>query len=171
MTAIRLFLVMTLLTGLMYPLCITGISQILFHEKSNGSIIFHHGKPVGSLLISQEFKSDRYFWSRPSAIGFNTLPSGGSNLSPSSKKYKAQLNPQGCSELWMSSGSGLDPHLTPQAILYQLDRIVQARHLSPVQKAHLITLIQAHTEWPDWGLFGESRINVLALNLALDRLQ
>lgn len=125
---------------------------------------------MGSSLIGQAFESDKYFHGRPSGVGYNPMPSGGSNLSPASKKVLAQTQTGVPAELWMASGSGLDPHITPNAADYQVNRIAKARNLTSTQISMLHALIERHTEKPDLGIFGESRVNVLALNLDLDKL-
>jgi potassium-transporting ATPase KdpC subunit len=184
--SLRILLVMTIITGVAYPLVITAIGQSLFHHKVNGSLIERDGKVVGSALIGQNYDSTRYFWSRPSAIAYNPLPSGGSNLGPTSKKLKDQvderrrvllaanhLKPQDQipSEMLFASASGLDPHISVRAALLQVKRIVDARNFSVVQKQRLLKLIADRTEAPQFNFLGEERINVLMLNLDLDTIK
>jgi K+-transporting ATPase ATPase C chain len=180
MPAIRFKLFMTLLLGLIYPFAMTGLAQSLFHEKANGEFVTRDGHVIGAKLIAQKFESAKYFWPRPSAVDFNPLPSGGSNLGQASQDLKKAYDdrrtklmaahpmqseepPQ---ELLFASGSGLDPHISPQAALYQMKRVAAARGLS---EEKVITLIDAATEHPKFGFLGESIVNVLDLNLALDK--
>lgn len=167
----------TLLTGLAYPLAMTGIGQALFPDQANGSAIVRNGTVVGSRLIGQAFTSDRYFWGRPSAAGegYDGRASSGSNLSPTSQaladRIAAEAQRYGVpaseipAELLTASASGLDPHISPRAALFQAQRVAAARAL-PI--ADVKALIDQHTEQPALGVFGEARINVLALNLALN---
>ena len=179
--ALKLFLLMTILTGIIYPLLITLIAQTLFTNKANGSLISQNGKVVGSTLIGQKFTSDKYFWPRPSAVDYNPLPSSGSNLGPTSADLKAKVQSQRDSlmaanpgarsipsDLIFASGSGLDPDISPEAAKYQLDRVARARKLDSEQKKKLIELVDNYIEPPDFNILGETRVNVLKLNLALD---
>lgn len=183
--AIKIFTLFTILLGVAYPLLITGIARLAFPEKANGSLIIVGNKVVGSELIGQTFDSDLYFFSRPSATDYNPLPSGGSNLGPTSEKRKQlakerkenfilknQIDPAQPlpSEMISASGSGLDPHISPRAALLQVERIVKVRQLNNSQKQQLLTTIAELTEFPQFTLLGEARINVLRLNLALDKL-
>lgn len=183
--AIKLFALFTILLGVGYPLLITGIAQLAFPDKANGSLIKVGDKVVGSELIGQQFDSVLYFFSRPSATGYNPLPSGGSNLGPTSEKLKQQVRERKGnfilinqtdptqpvpSEMLCASASGLDPHISPQAALLQVERIVKSRQLNSRQKEDLLTAIAELTEAPQFSLLGEDRINVLKLNLALDKL-
>ena len=182
---IKIFLVMTVLTGLVYPLLITAVSQGLFSEKSNGSILMDGGKAVGSALIAQKFDQDKYFWGRPSAADYNPLPSGAGNLSATSKQLRDQVEARrqillksdpGASgevppELLYASGSGLDPHISPAAALYQVDRVMKARQIDSTRKSEIIGLIDRLTEKRTLLLLGEPRVNVLKLNLELDRIR
>jgi K+-transporting ATPase ATPase C chain len=184
--SLKMLLVMTILTGVLYPVLITIIAQFVFPNKSNGSMIERNGNIVGSELIAQKFQSDRYFWSRPSAIDCNPLPSGASNLGPTSdtlrkivvrrKKdfiMKNHLSPDTVvpTEMLFASGSGIDPHVSPEAALMQVDRIAQARGFDDRKKTALMKLVRNHIEEPQFGIFGEPRVNVLKLNLALDYLK
>lgn len=183
--AISLFLALSLITGLVYPLLITGIAQSLFPHQANGSLIRRDGKPVGSALIGQPFSDAKYLWGRPSATGpmpYNALASSGSNLGPLNPALvdtvKARITEQRAAnpaqtgpvpqELVTASASGLDPHISPAAAHWQIARITQARGL-PAERVQAI--IEACTEQPALGLFGEARVNVLQVNLALDALK
>lgn len=183
--SIKLFAVLTVLLGIVYPLVVTGVAQLVFRQKADGSLIVQDGKVIGSKLIGQKFDTAAYFSSRPSATDYGALPSGASNLGPSSSKLKQQveerekrwlqLNPQATPgnippEMLFTSASGLDPHISPKAALQQVDRIVQARHFDDNQKQQLIALIGKLAEHPQFFVLGENRVNVLMLNLALDKL-
>ena len=174
---------MTLLTGLLYPLAVTGIVQMIFPGKANGSLVMKDGRVVGSSLIGQNFTKPQYFHPRPSAAGndgYDAASSGGSNLGPTNQKLvdrvKASVdqfhkeNPgfTGAipADLLTTSASGLDPHISPAAAEAQLERVAAARNIAA---ASLHTLVAAHTETPDLGFLGEARVNVLLLNLDLDR--
>jgi len=181
--ALRITLVMTLLTGLIYPLAVTGLCQVLFHDKANGSLITVNDQVVGSALIGQNFSKPQYFQPRPSAAGndgYDPTASGGSNLGPTNQKLidrvKASVekfrkeNPTYTgplpADLVTTSGSGLDPHISPASAAAQLDRVAKARG---IPSAQLRALVEAHTEGRDLGFLGEPRVNVLLLNMALDR--
>jgi potassium-transporting ATPase KdpC subunit len=190
--ALVLIVLLTLLTGLGYPLAITGIAEVLFPRQAQGSLVEKDGKVVGSALIAQAFTSDKYFHPRPSATvapdpkdatktvpaPFNAQNSGASNYGPSSKamidrikgdadKLKAENPgtpvPQ---DLVTTSASGLDPDISPEAAAFQVPRVAKARNLSPDK---VRALVDAHTERRELGLFGEPRVNVLELNMALDK--
>lgn len=185
-TSLKVLLLMTVLTGVIYPVFVTVIAQVIFPDKANGSLIEIDGKITGSQLLGQAFDSTRYFWSRPSGTAYNSLPSGGSNLGPTSQKLKKQVeerkrkfielnglkkNTEIPSEMIFASGSGLDPHITPEAALLQVDRITHTRSFTDHQKEHLIRLIREKTETPRFYFLGERRINVLMLNLELDKIK
>lgn len=176
---------LTLITGIAYPLLVTGLAQLVFPARANGSLILKHGKPIGSSLIGQSFTDPKYFWGRPSATGpmpYNASASGGSNLGPSNPALIAavrqrvaalrETDPDAAepvpSELVMASASGLDPDISPQAAHWQAARVARARGLPLAQ---VRTLIEIQTQPSSLGLFGEPRVNVLALNLALDDAQ
>jgi K+-transporting ATPase ATPase C chain len=180
--AVVSFLLLTLLTGIAYPLLVTGISQVTMPAKANGSLIMKDGKPVGSSLIGQSFSDPKYFWSRPSATGpmpNNASSSGGSNLGPTNPalmdaiKARVQAlrdadpgNTQPVPvDLVTASASGLDPHISPAAAEYQIARVARLRSLS-ADAVH--KLVAEHTEGRQFGILGEPRVNVLELNLALD---
>lgn len=174
--ALSLIVLMTLITGVAYPLVVTGVAQLAFPQQANGSLVRDaDGRVRGSALIAQEFVGDAWFHPRPSAGAFATVSSSASNLAPSNPALatrviedanKLLVPGQGPVPLALltTSGSGLDPHLPPQAIDYQLARIAAARNLSP---AKLQALVDAHIERP---LVGPPVVNVLALNLALEQL-
>lgn len=178
--SLRMLIVLTILTGVAYPLLMTGIAQIFFPEQANGSLVMHDGVAIGSQLLGQKFQSERYFWSRPSAVNYNPLPSGGTNLGSTSKALKdsviARADHYGKNaldlppDLLLASGSGLDPDISPAAALLQIERVLAARQGTPDDRGMIEELVKAHTEPPQFGLLGEPRVNVLALNLALDSL-
>jgi K+-transporting ATPase ATPase C chain len=180
--ALVILVLMTLITGVGYPLVVTGIAQTVFRAQANGSLIVKDGKPVGSTLIGQPFDDPKYFWSRPSAtspFADNAGASSGSNLSPTNpdlvKAVQGRVDALRAADpgndapvpvdLVTASGSGLDPHISPAAALYQVSRVAKARKLDPEAVRQLV---ERHTEGRFLGLLGEPRVNVLALNLALD---
>lgn len=182
-TSIKIFLLLTLLTGVAYPLAITGIAQFLFHDKANGSLLEVNGKTVGSLLIGQQFDSARYFMPRPSAIEYQPLPSGGSNLGLTNLKLKQlvtvrekkfrELNGIDAqaeipAEMLFSSGSGLDPHISPQAALMQVERIAKVRKFTSTQKKWLLNQISLENNQAQFGILGYNYINILKINVLMD---
>jgi len=190
--AIALIVALTLITGLVYPLAMTGLARVLFPTQSKGSLIERNGQVVGSSLIGQVFAEDRYFHGRPSATTtpdpkdpsktvdapYNAANSGGSNLGPTNKalieRVKGDLDKLKAEnasapvpiDLVTTSGGGLDPHITPEAALFQVARVAKARNLA---EDRVRQLVSEHIEGRTLGLLGEPRVNVLALNLALDR--
>jgi potassium-transporting ATPase KdpC subunit len=190
--AVMVLIALTAITGLAYPLAMTGIAGAIFPAKAQGSLIEKDGKVIGSALIGQEFKEDKYFHGRPSATlapdpndstktvpaPYNAANSGGSNLGPTSKALADRLkedvdklrteNPSQPVpvDLVTTSGSGLDPHISPEAAQFQVPRVAKARNLP---EESLRQIVAANTEGRLFGLLGEPRVNVLALNLALDR--
>jgi potassium-transporting ATPase KdpC subunit len=177
-----LFVLLTVLTGLVYPLAVTGIGKLLFPRQAAGSLVLRDGKALGSSLIGQSFADPKYFWGRLSATSpmpYNGTSSGGSNFGPTNpalldavreriKALKAAdpHNPLPLPvDLVTSSASGLDPHISPAAAIYQINRVARARHMDP---AKVRRLVLDKVESPQWWLFGESRVNVLLLNLSLD---
>ncbi|MGO9513722.1 MAG: potassium-transporting ATPase subunit KdpC [Steroidobacteraceae bacterium] len=182
--AVSLLVLMTVLLGIVYPLVITGAAKVLFPRQAEGSLIYRDGKLIGSRLIGQSFSDPKYFWGRPSATTpqpYNGLASGGSNLGPlnpalldqvkanakalhDADPHNRQLIPV---DLVTASASGLDPHISPAAAHYQAARVAGARKLALAQ---VEALIKVHEQGRLFGLIGERRINVLELNLALDRL-
>lgn len=182
--ALVVFAALSIITGLAYPLVTTGVAKLVFPEQAAGSLIERDGKLVGSALIGQSFTSPQYFWSRPSATGpmpYNAAASTGSNLGPrnpalaeAAEARMAALkaaDPQNTApvpaDLVTASGSGLDPHISPAAAMYQAGRVARARKL-PL--ADVNALVQANTEKPLLGVLGDPGVNVLKLNLALDKL-
>jgi K+-transporting ATPase ATPase C chain len=178
--AVALTIALTVLVGIIYPFVMTGLSDLLFKEKARGSLIEREGKVVGSRLIGQPFKGPGYFHSRPSAAGsgYDATASGGTNLGPTSKQlFEEQVrerskqlrteNPNATIpiDLITSSGSGLDPHISPAAADYQIPRVARERRMS---EDKVKQLVQEHTEGRQFGVLGEPRVNVLELNLALD---
>lgn len=183
--SIKIFALFTILLGLIYPLFITAVAQLAYSKKANGSLIVQGNKVIGSKLIGQKFDSAAYFSSRPSATDYEALPSGASNLGPSSSKLKQQvaerkvrweeLNSQTASddipsEMLFTSASGLDPHISPKAALMQVDRIVRFRNFNNNQRERLQHLIAQLIEKPQFLVLGEYRINVLELNLNLNAI-
>lgn len=183
--AFKFLMVMTVLTGILYPLLMTGVAQIMFPFKANGSLIVKDGKMIGSELIGQKLDSSIYFWSRPSAIDYNPIPSGASNFGPTSKALLKQVTDRRVlfanknsitdtasipKEMIFASASGLDPHISPKAALMQVNRVAKARNFSTDKKQRLLESIKRLTEAPQFSFLGEERINVLLLNLELDKL-
>lgn len=180
-----IFGLMALLTGVICPLLVTGIVQVAFPRQANGSLIMQNGQPVGSELIGQEFTSPHYFWGRLSATSpdpYNGAASSGSNLGPSSPELRQMVEARITAlraadpgntapipvDLVTASGSGLDPHISIAAALYQLPRVARERGL-PQDRVR--ELVDQFTQGREFGIFGESRVNVLGLNLALDALK
>ena len=183
--ALVLFFILTLLTGIAYPLVVTGVAQTLFASQAHGSILLHDGKPVGASLIGQNFSEPRHFWGRPSAtspIPYNAAASGGSNLGPLNPALTAAVksridalraaDPGNTTavpvDLVTASASGLDPHISPAGARYQVARVAKARGLAAQRVQDLVDL---QTENPLFGLLGERQVNVLKLNLALEALR
>ncbi len=171
LTAIRFLLISTLLTGVLYTALVTGLAQIFYPKQANGSLIYTTDKQVvGSELIAQAFSAAKYFQPRASAVNYNPLPSGGTNLSPASIKLKDQVlarRSQGYThEMLYASASGLDPHISPAAAYSQVERVATARNLS---QERVRDILKQHIEARQLGLLGEPRVNVLKLNLALDQ--
>ena len=184
-TAVLMLIVLTVVTGLVYPLVVTGIAQAVFPRRANGSLVVRDGKVVGSALIGQAFDDSKYFWSRPSATSpfpYNAGASSGSNQGPTNpalaEAVKGRIEALRAADpgnttpvpvdLVTASGSGLDPHITPAAALYQVGRVARIRE---VEESTVRALVERHVEGRQWGLFGEPRVNVLLLNLDLDRAQ
>ena len=180
--SILLTIIFTVLTGVLYPLVITGIAQVAFHDKANGSLIERDGKVVGSGLLAQQFTGDKYFWPRPSAGSYGTVPSGASNLGPTSQALQSNVTANAAAfrtgnklaadapvpaDMVFTSASGLDPHISPEAARLQVGRVATARSMGADQ---VKALVEKFVESPQWGIFGEARVNVLRLNLALDEM-
>jgi len=183
---IKYFVAITIVTGLIYPLFITLISIIVFPGKASGSMIEKDGKVIGSELIGQKFESDKYFWSRPSAIDYNPMPSGGSNLGPTSAALKKSYDDRMKNfveknmikdastipnEMFFASASGVDPHISPLSAMLQVERVAKARNFDQSKKGNLIQLINSLTEKPQFGFLGNSVVNILLLNLELDKMK
>lgn len=181
--ALKFLMIMTVLTGIIYPVLLTGIARGIFPEKSNGSLITKNGIIIGSSQIGQKFDSSAYFWSRPSAVDYNPVPSGASNFGPISTKLTVLVHERrsifsACNniqdtisipaEMLLASGSGLDPHTSVEAARMQVKRIVSARNFTSSQEQKLYDLINSRTEKPQFGVLGEERINILQLNIELD---
>ena len=191
--ALMMIVLFTIITGLAYPLAMTGVAQVLFPHQANGSLVVVDGKVVGSSLIGQVFSEDRYFQGRPSATvapdpkdssktvdaPYNAANSSGSNLGPTSKalieRVKADVekrksenpNSKVPTDLVTTSGSGLDPHISPEAALFQVPRVAKARNMP---EDRLRQLVEQHIEGRVFWVLGDPRVNVLALNMALDRM-
>lgn len=180
--ALMMLVILTILTGLMYPLAVTGLAQLLFPEQANGSLIVRDGKVIGSRLIGQYFDKPEYFWGRPSATApfpYNAAASGGSNLGPTNPALIDAVKARAAAlraadpgnelpipvDLVTASGSGLDPHISPAAAEYQVKRVARVRGLD---ETVVTRLVNEHTEARQFGLLGEPRVNVLLLNLALE---
>ncbi len=180
--ALTVFVLLTFITGVIYPALITGIAQVIFPHQANGSIIFVDGKAVGSEKIGQQFDDPEFFWGRPSAAGYNAAASSGSNYGPLNPELmdmvQARIDALKAADpnntlpipvdLVTASGSGLDPHISIAAALYQIPRVAAARGLG---EAGVRSLVDECTEGRQFGFLGEPRVNVLLLNLALDGIQ
>jgi len=180
--ALSLFVVLTVVTGVVYPLAVTAIAKLAFPDAANGSLLVKNGKAVGSRLIGQNFSDPRYFWGRPSAtapMAYNAAASGGSNQGPLNpalgEAVKGRIEKLRAADpgntrpipadLVTASASGLDPHIGPAAAHYQIERVARAREMRlEIVKA----LVEQNSEGRKWGIFGDPTVNVLALNLALD---
>ena len=180
--AVSLFVLLSIVTGIAYPIVVTGIAKVAFPEAASGSLIVKDGKAVGSSLIGQNFTDPKYFWGRPSATGpmpYNAAASGGSNQGPLNpalvEAVKARIDALKAADLnnmrpipadlVSASASGLDPHISPAAAEYQIERVAKARQFDT---AAVKAMVAKYTEERQWGIFGDPRINVLELNLALD---
>jgi potassium-transporting ATPase KdpC subunit len=179
--AVLMTVATTILLGIIYPLVVTGLAQVLFHDQANGQLIQRNGDVIGSRIIGQPFVSDRYFHSRPSAAGngYDAANSSASNLGPTNQKLIDRVNGDVATahavnpntpvpiDLVTTSGSGLDPDITPAAALFQLPRIARVRGLS---EDRVRALVESHIQQRQLGFLGEPRVNVLGLNLALDEI-
>jgi K+-transporting ATPase ATPase C chain len=184
-SGLRLLIILTIVTGVVYPLAMTGLAQAVFPRQSNGSLVYVNDKPVGSALLGQNFAAAKYFHSRPSAAGtdgYDATSSSGSNLGPTSKKLMDTVkdnvdkvrtenhlaqDAMVPSDLVLASGSGLDPDISPEAAYLQVSRVASERGLS---EAKVRAVVTSHIQEKTIGLLGEQRVNVLHLNLALDQM-
>lgn len=181
--ALRVFLLLTVVTGILYPLAMTLIAQVFFPHTSGGSVIVLNGSTVGSELVAQKFDSNRYFQPRPSAVDYQPTPSGGSNFGPTSVRQHDAAEQRRAEfisrnhlptdtavppDMLSASGSGIDPHISPDAAMLQIIRIAEARGWDAATVRRLTALVQSSAETPQLGILGERRVNVLRLNLALD---
>lgn len=184
-SSLKVLIIFTVMLGLIYPLVIYAIGQIFFYNKSNGSLYIKNGVVKGSYLIAQNFESEKYFWSRPSAVDYNPMPSGASNLGLTSKdlfmQYEkrknnfVQKNFLGAQtelpmEMLFASGSGVDPHISKVSADLQVERISKVRNFDKLHKEKLNSLIDSLTEYPQFGILGSEVVNVLELNIKLDEL-
>lgn len=185
-SALMMMLLMTILTGVIYPYGVTALSRLTMSEKAGGSLIRVGDKVVGSALIAQKFEGEKYFWPRPSASDYNALASGGSNLGPISSELKKQVDERRLRlskwksgedktalpiQMLFASGSGLDPHINRKAALFQVDRVVKARKLKAEAKKEIEVLVEAHLQPRFLRVIGKQCVNVLLLNIALDELE
>lgn len=183
--SLKFLLMMTILTGVIYPLFITLIAQLFFNEQANGSLYYKNGEVRGSFLLGQNFSDSIYFHSRPSAINYNPLPSGASNMGLTNKllfrqfeERKTQFvstnfldsSKQIPSEMLFASASGVDPHISKLAAYLQIPRIVHARNLDNEMTNRIYNLVDDNTIKPDLGILGVERVNILQLNISLDQL-
>jgi K+-transporting ATPase ATPase C chain len=183
--SLKIFLFFTILTGIAYPLLVTGIAQVVFNEKANGSLIVKDNQIIGSELIGQKFDTIIYFTSRPSAISYSPMPSGGSNYGLTNLKLKNLVEERKHqfisfnnldslatipSEMLFGSASGLDPHISQMAALLQVDRVAKVRNFNATQKQNLVQCVKNLTETPQFLVLGKERVNVLLLNLELNKL-
>jgi K+-transporting ATPase ATPase C chain len=176
-TSVLMTIATTILLGIIYPLVVTGLAQVLFHEKANGQLIKANGKIVGSRILGQAFSGAAYFHGRPSAVNYDAANSNGSQWGPTNQKLIDRVNGDVATlhaenpnvpvpvDLVTASASGLDPEITPAAAAFQVHRVAAERK---IPEAEIIHLISEHTQGRTWGLLGEPRVNVLELNLALD---
>ena len=178
--SILLTLIFTVITGIIYPLAVTGLAQLAFNDQANGSLIRRDGKVIGSELIAQQFTGARYFWPRPSAGSYGTVPSGASNLGPTSSALQSNVlanakafregnnlpeNTQVPADMVFTSASGIDPHISPEAARLQIARVAAARTADVTRVTALVTQF---IEPSQFGFLGEPRVNVLKLNVAMD---
>ena len=181
LSSIRMFLALTALAGVLYPVGVTLVATTLFPHEAKGSLVYHKNVVVGSELIAQPVLDPSYFQPRPSAGDYGTVPSGASNLAITNHVLKDAIQTQASkwgksveelpSDLLFSSGSGLDPHISPEAAYFQVPFMARARGLSEQQVRSLERLIAEHIENPQWGILGESRVNVLLLNRKIDTMK
>lgn len=185
-TSAKFLIIVTIITGILYPLLITGIANLFFSEKATGSLVKQNETVIGSTLIGQNFENPEYFHGRPSAVNYNPIPSGASNLGPlnpvlknlvtSRKNDFLQTNLLSDTthlppEMVFSSASGLDPHISPESAMMQVERVAKARGYNQTEMLKLVDLIENMTETRQFSLLGEPRINVFLLNLKTDSLK
>jgi len=185
LASFRIFIVLTLLTGVLYPLAVTAVARLIFPYRAGGSLVVVHKKVVGSELIGQQFTSQRYFQARPSAIAYNPLPSGGSNLSCTSLQLRDSVETRGRMfrtvnrlprqtvvppDMLFASASGLDPDISPESARLQIARVARERKFSKAERAALASLVEHAVFLPQMGFLGEPRVNVLRLNETLDKM-
>jgi potassium-transporting ATPase KdpC subunit len=185
LVSLRMLLLLTILTGILYPVSTTFIATVLFPRQAGGGLLRRGEQVIGSEHIAQAFQNARYFWPRPSAIEYNPLPSAASNYGPTSRALhdavelrrralagETALSPDHDvpSEMLFCSASGIDPHISPSAAFFQANRVSRARGLNAEAKARVFELIEEHIEERQLGFLGEPRVNVLLLNIALDSL-
>lgn len=183
--SLKMFLMITILTGIIYPLIITLIGQTIFPYQSNGSLVVNNNKVIGSELLGQNFTDSIYFQSRPSAINYNPMPSGASNLALSNVLLKDQVKNRRAefrknnflsdsinvpSDMLFASGSGVDPHISAESAKLQINRIIKSRNLKPDKSKLLYNLVDSLTEYLQFGILGNKVVNVLNLNLKLDEV-
>lgn len=180
--ALTIFALLTFVTGVIYPLAVTGVAQLVFPHQANGSLVTINGKTYGSELIGQQFDDPKYFWGRLSAVNYDSSTSSGSNYGPMNpaliEAVQARIDALKAADpdntlpipvdLVTASGSGLDPHISVDAALYQISRVASSRGLS---EADVIALVNQYTDGRQFGFLGEPRVNVLLLNLALDGIK
>jgi len=184
--SLRVLLTLTIVTGFFYPILIAVIARVVFPKRAEGSLLERDGVTVGSLFVAQKFESDRYFWPRPSAVDYNPLPSGATNFGPTSDTLRRVVefrraafisrNQLGLTvtvpnDMLFSSGSGLDPEISPESAFLQVDRVARARHFDERQKSALRELVVRSVRSPQFRILGMARVNVLSLNLAIDALK
>jgi K+-transporting ATPase ATPase C chain len=184
--ALKVFLLLTILTGVIYPLLVTGIAKTVFPDKADGSLLIKDNQIFGSKLIGQYFDSAKYFTCRPSATNYSSLPSGGSNFGLSNTKLRELVDERRFqfirfneldsltvvpSEMLFASASGLDPDIPLQAAILQVERVAKTRGMNSTQKQQLMNLVNNICEKPQFGFLGEERVNVLLLNSELDKLE
>jgi len=173
--SLRILILFTILTGVLYPILVTVLAGAFFRDKASGSLVTNHDTVIGSSLLAQKCEKQDLFWPRPSGCDYATVPSGASNLGPTSAALakvlddrRKQFGENAPVDLLTASGSGLDPHISPEAAVFQIARIAKARNL-PANR--LEEMVRIHTERPQFGVLGSARVNVFALNIALNQLQ
>lgn len=186
LNAIKLFVFLSLITGLAYPLTLTGLLQIICPAQAQGSLLQQGSRTMGSALLAQKFSDPKYFWPRPSSADYATVPSGAGNWGPTSAALKAAMLERSANlrlthaipaekpipaDMIFASASGLDPHISPEAAFFQVKRVAGARNFTPGQTQRCQELVRQAVEGPQFGLLGQARVNVLLLNLELDALK